>query len=91
MKLRSNPAVSDVFDNYPQSVQGKMRYLRAMILSVVSETDGLKNLEETLKWGEPAYLAKHGSTVRLDWKIKNPNQYAIYFKCTSLLVPTDHC
>ena len=88
MKLISNPTVNEVFDNYPQSVQGKMRHLRQMILSVASEIDGLENLEETLKWGEPAYLAKHGSTVRMDWKKKNPEQYAIYFKCTSRLVPT---
>ena len=43
--------------------------------------------EETLKWGEPSYLVKNGSTIRIDWKSKTPDQYAMYFKCTSKLVP----
>ena len=47
-----------------------------------------EKLEETLKWGEPSYLTKYGSTVRMDWKEKNPEQFAVYFKCTSALVPT---
>ena len=59
-----------------------------MVLKVASEIDGLEKLEETLKWGEPSYLTKYGSTVRMDWKEKNPEQFAIYFKCTSSLVPT---
>ncbi|MDX1409348.1 MAG: DUF1801 domain-containing protein, partial [Saprospiraceae bacterium] len=37
---------------------------------------------------EPSYLAKHGSTLRMDWKSKTPQQYALYFKCTSRLVET---
>jgi hypothetical protein len=45
-------------------------------------------MEETLKWGEPSYLAEHGSTIRIDWKEKTPDQYDVYFKCTSKLVET---
>jgi hypothetical protein len=59
-----------------------------LVLEAAAEIDGLQKLEETLKWGEPSYLTKHGSTVRMDWKAKAPDQYAIYFKCTSKLVPT---
>jgi len=88
MKITSNPIVKDVFGNYPKSVQPQLLYLRELILSAASEITGLKKLEETLKWGEPSYLSKYGSTVRIDWKEKNPDQYAIYFKCTSSLVPT---
>jgi len=88
MELISNPKVKDVFDNYPKAVQARMLHLRALVLSVASEMDGLEKLEETLKWGEPSYLSKHGSTVRMDWKEKNPDQFALYFKCTSRLVPT---
>ena len=88
MKLTSNPAVKDVFNNYPTSVQAQLLHLRGLVLSVASDIKGLEKLEETLKWGEPSYLTKHGSTVRMDWKEKKPEQYAIYFKCTSKLVPT---
>ncbi len=88
MKLTSNPLVKDVFDNYPKSVHDQLFHLRELILSAASEIEGLEKLEETLKWGEPSYLSKYGSTVRIDWKEKNPEQFAIYFKCTSKLVPT---
>lgn len=87
MELISNPKVKAVFNSYPNSVKSKLLHLRNLVLSAASEIKGLEKLEETLKWGEPSYLTKHGSTVRMDWKEKNPEQYAIYFKCTSQLVP----
>jgi hemoglobin-like flavoprotein len=88
MNLTTNPNTTEVFENYPHSVRSQMEKLRELVLEAASEVDGLENLEETLKWGEPSYLTKHGSTVRMDWKEKNPDQYAMYFKCTSKLVPT---
>ena len=45
-------------------------------------------MEETLKWGEPSYLTKSGSTIRMDWKRKSPHQYALYFNCNTSLVDT---
>jgi hypothetical protein len=84
----TNPSVDDVFAKYPKPVAKQMKELRQLVLQAASEIDGLQKLEETLKWGEPSYLTKHGSTVRMDWKAKAPDQYAIYFKCTSKLVPT---
>lgn len=88
MQLVSNPKVQDVFNGYPKHVKSKLLYLRKLILEVAEEVDGLQKLEETLKWGEPSYLTKHGSTLRMDWKPKNPNQYAMYFQCSSRLVST---
>jgi hypothetical protein len=88
MNLITNQIVKDVFNRYPKTVKPQLIKLRELVLSAASEIDGLDELEETLKWGEPSYLTKYGSTVRMDWKEKNPEQYAIYFKCTSRLVPT---
>src|SRR5690606_15337915 len=88
MKLNSDPKIEDVFNRYPVFVKPQLLGLRKLILQTASEIDGLQKLEETLKWGEPSYLTKHGSTVRIDWKSKTPNQFAIYFKCTSKLVET---
>lgn len=65
--------------------------LRDLIFSVAADTEGVGELEETLKWGEPAYLtaqSKRGSTVRMDWKAKCPDQYAIYFNCNTDLIDT---
>lgn len=88
IKIISNPKVETVFKNYPKTVKKQMQHLRALVLEVASEIYGLEKLEETLKWGEPSYLTKHGSTLRMDWKVKTPNQYAMYFQCTSRLVST---
>jgi len=88
MELTSNPKVKDVFDNYPLTAKKQLLHLRELVLRTASEIEGLEKLEETLKWGEPSYLTKYGSTVRMDWKEKNPKQYAIYFKCTSSLIQT---
>lgn len=88
MELTTDPSVNEVFKNYPKAVKSQMLHLRDLVLSTASETDGVEKLEETLKWGEPSYVTKFGSTLRMDWKEKNPEQYAVYFKCTSKLVPT---
>lgn len=87
MKLISDPRVKVKFDNYPTHVKPRMTRLRELILTLANDIDGLEQLEETLKWGEPSYLNKYGSAARIDWKAKNPSQFAIYFKCTSRLVP----
>lgn len=65
-----------------------MQQLRKLVLELTAEIEGLQKLVESLKWGEPSYLTKHGTTVRMDWKEKTPDQFAVYFKFTSLLVPT---
>jgi hypothetical protein len=59
-------------------------------LHTAASTPGAGPLEETLKWGEPAYVttqSKSGSTVRIDRK-KNQDRYAIYFNCNTTLVDT---
>lgn len=88
LQIKTNPLVKKIFDNYPKNVKGKLLNLRGLILETSKEIEGLTQLEETLKWGEPSYLTKHGSTLRMDWKPKTPDHYAMYFKCTSKLVPT---
>jgi len=88
LKIVKNPKVATVFDNYPSSVRDKIYFLRALIIETAQEIDEITQLEETLKWNEPSYLTKKGSTIRIDWKPKSPDQYAMYFKCTSRLVET---
>ncbi|WP_276166063.1 DUF1801 domain-containing protein [Zobellia alginiliquefaciens] len=88
IQLKSNPQVASVFTNYPDYVRSQMLTLRELVLETAKEIDSITEVEETLKWGEPSYLTKIGSTLRMDWKAKTPNQYALYFKCTSRLVET---
>jgi len=86
LDLKTDSKVEEVFKNYPTKVRKQMKDLRKLVLNVAKELDEVAYLEETLKWGEPSYLAKKGSTIRMDWKAKKPDQYAMYFKCTSKLV-----
>ena len=86
--LKEDPRVKPVFERYPKEVKPKMLALRSLVLEVAKEEAQISAMEETLKWGEPSYLTKHGSTLRMDWKAKTPHQYAMYFKCTSRLVET---
>ncbi len=88
MELRTDPRVKEIINSYPELARDRLNHLRDLILDTASEIDGIGALEETLKWGEPSYLTKHSSTIRIDWKEKSPGQYAIYFKCTSKLLPT---
>jgi len=88
LELKKDSKVDAVFALYPDFVRDKMQFLRDLILEVAEESNEITHLEETLKWGEPSFVTKNGSTLRMDWKEKTPNQYALYFQCTSRLVDT---
>ena len=83
-----NSDVAEVFDNYPSHIRRKLMFLRQLVFDTASETEGVGVLDETLKWGEPSYLTKGGSTIRIDWKESRPDQYGIYFHCRTKLVDT---
>lgn len=83
-----NPEVATVFAAYPNRFRTKLMLLRQLIFDTAADIESVGEIEETLKWGEPSYLAKNGSTIRINWKETLGDHYAIYFKCTSLLVPT---
>lgn len=91
---RAHPESADVaavFAGYPPRVRAKLLRLRRLILEVAARTDGVGELEETLRWGEPSYLttqSKSGSLVRIGWKPAEPDRYAIYFHCQTSLVAT---
>lgn len=91
MRPFQNPAVKEVFESYPAPTRAKLLTLRELIFDTAASTPGVGNLEETLKWGEPAYVTTHsksGSPVRIAYKAKRPTQYAMYFICHTNLVET---
>jgi len=79
--------VKQKFESYPDRVATTLHEIRDLIF-LVAEQDGIDKLEETVKWGEPSYVSKIGSTIRFDWKVTSPDQYGIYFNCKTSLVPT---
>lgn len=88
LQIKTKPEVESVFKNYSDPVRKKLLKLRSLIIEAANEIKEITDLEETLKWGEPSYLVKSGSTIRIDRKKNESEQYAIYFKCTSKLIPT---
>jgi len=90
LKRTANAAVGAVFASYPPAIRRKLLGLRSLIFKTAASMPGVGALEETLKWGEPAYvtLSKSGSTIRLGWKKSNPGEYAMYFNCQTNLVET---
>ncbi len=79
--------VKQKFETYPEDIYILLNSIRELILSV-AEQDGIFELTESLKWGEPSYNTKRGSTIRFDWKAKYPDQYCIYFNCKTSLIET---
>ena len=88
MKIIESSDVSSVISKYPTEIQGRLQFLRRLILEAASEIEELDKIEETLKWGEPGYTTRNGSTIRIDWKEKTPDQYAMYFNCKTKLIDT---
>ena len=91
MRPFKNIAVKAVFDGYPPNIRKQVLKLREAIFQVAASIDGVGEIEETLRWGEPAYVtarSKSGSTIRIAWKPAQPEQCAMYFICTTHLVET---
>ncbi|MCF6226405.1 MAG: DUF1801 domain-containing protein [Xanthomonadales bacterium] len=87
MAIIKTPEIAEVFRSYPPRMRQKLLRLRELVLDAAAESECI-GLEETLKWGEPSYVCKGGSAVRLGWKEKTPHQYMMYFNCQTKLVDT---
>jgi hypothetical protein len=89
--MKATTAVEEVIASYPKKAQSRIRRLRKLILTTAASIPEVGPITETLKWGEPAYLtekSKAGSTIRVAWKAKSPEQYAMYMNCQTTLVDT---
>ncbi len=81
--------VASAFDAYPPAIRRKAMAIRKLIFETAARTDGVGQLTETLKWGEPAYLteaSRSGTTIRLGWKVARPDELGIFVHCQTTLV-----
>jgi hypothetical protein len=91
VKAFGDPRVAAVFEAYSPAIRKKLLALRKLILETAAKTEGVGELEETLKWGQPSYLTsdtKSGSTIRIDAIKGSETGYAAYFICHTNLVET---
>jgi len=85
----SDPAVKAAFDAYPQLIREPLENLRSTILDVALAIPGIGPLEESLKWGQPAYRPirpRTGTTVRIGQWGGNGPDYALYVHCQTNLM-----
>jgi hypothetical protein len=86
-KYLGSQKVVEIIKQYPQDVQVKIKQLRQLIFDEAEKLN-IGEIQETLKWGEPSYISPMGSTIRLAWKQKTPNEFGLYFNCNTILVET---
>ena len=85
----NDPKVAEIFFSYPQKIREKLLFLRALVFKTTKETSGAGTLEETLKWGEPAYITvnpKSETTIRINQTRANPEKYALFVNCRTNLI-----
>ena len=81
--------VKAVIDGYPEWVQSPVLRIRQWIFEIAGSDPMIGKIEETLKWGEPSYLTsqtKSGSTIRLAWRAKHPEEFGIFLNCQTTLI-----
>ena len=74
--------VAAAFEAFPAEVCAGLLGLRARIVAVALAEH--IELEESLRWGQPAYLAPKGSTIRLG--APKSGGFAIYTHCQTTLM-----
>ena len=82
-----DPNVERAFAAFPSDTRAGLLRLRQIILEVAARTEGVGPLEETLKWGQPAYLTsetKSGTTIRLG--CPKAGGFALYVHCQTSIV-----
>lgn len=85
--LFKDPDVEVTFAGFPPRSRRGLLTLRRLIFETAAATPGVGAVQETLKWGQPAYLTpetKSGSTIRLG----RPKQggFALYVHCRTSII-----
>lgn len=77
-----------MFDTYAEPLRSRLAALRRLILDTAASTPGVGAVEEALKWGQPSFLTRTGSTIRIDAVRGSADRYALYVHCQTDLLAT---
>lgn len=80
--------VDAAFQAVPKAPRLRLLNLRAVIIRAALASD-TGPLEESLKWGQPAYrplAPRTGTTIRLGWTEAIPDRISMYVPCQTTLV-----
>lgn len=81
--------VAKAIDAYPAAAKKRLLAIRELVFETAAKHPEVGTVTETLKWGEPAYLTQEtgsGSTIRIDFKEKDPEHVSLFFNCQTTLV-----
>ena len=84
----SDPAVKAAFASYPQEMCWALQDLRNTILDVASAVRGVGQVEESMKWGQPAYrpvAPRTGTTLRIGPMPNSETDYGLFVHCQTTL------
>lgn len=77
------------WEGLPEALTEKLLRLRSLILDIASADPDIGPLEETLKWGQAAFLTSDsgsGTTVRIHPHKQSTETYAFYVHCQTDLI-----
>ncbi|MEH6546015.1 MAG: DUF1801 domain-containing protein [Sneathiella sp.] len=81
-------SVAATYKAFPQPIRSKLLGIRQLILEAADRTEGVGEIDETLKWGAPSYLTSKsgsGTTLRLAPSGKE-EEYGLYVHCQTSLI-----
>ena len=84
MRPFEDPNVEAAFDALPKATRDGALALRELVFDTAGSLPGTHPLEEALRWGQPAYLAPKGSTIRLGGH--KAARFALFVHCQSRLM-----
>ena len=79
-----DPNVQAVFDAFPQDTRKGVLALRELVFETAGSLPAALPLKEELRWGQPAYLAPKGSTLRLGGH--KAASFALFVHCQTRLM-----
>jgi len=81
-------SVAAAFKAFPNELRLRLLALRQKIFETAEKTEDAGEIEETLKWGVPAYLTKSpksGTTIRLA-PTTDERQFGLFVHCQTSLI-----
>ncbi|SDX46251.1 protein of unknown function (DU1801) [Ruegeria halocynthiae] len=76
--------VAAAYEALPEETRAGALTLRELIFETAASIPSAQPLEEALRWGQPAYLAPKGSTIRLG--AHKTARFALFVHCQSRLM-----
>lgn len=77
-------AVQTVINTYPAPARAGVQALRRLIYQVAAKQQQTGTIEEALRWGQPAYLTRKGSTLRLG--LHKQACFALFAHCQTRII-----